>query len=123
MKNGRAESVINNGKPSRPEDALLKGALDGRDAVHMLQLVDCLCWQPAQLPERTGKEYDQQSDEEDDPEAAGEPYRHSRKYKELSEAGQIGCPILTIVDLPRREDAKEQDDAQSHCGLRRPLTR
>ena len=64
------------------------------------QLVDCLCWQPAQLPERTGKEYHQQSDEEDDPEAAGETYRHSRKYKELSEAGQIGCPILTIVSLP-----------------------
>ena len=76
MEGRRAEPIIDNGKPSRPEDALLKGALDGRDAVHMLQLVNCLCWQPAQLPERTGKEYHQQSDEEDDPETGWNAIRH-----------------------------------------------
>ena len=80
MESGRAEFIVNGGKPTGPVDALLKGALDGRRAVEMRQYIPCLNGDPVDLPERTGDNNGKQRDEEDDPEAKGKTDRHCRKY-------------------------------------------
>ena len=54
MEDGRAQSIVDGWKPARPEDALLKGALDGCAAVEMHLHVARVQGYPVDLPERTG---------------------------------------------------------------------
>ena len=75
MEKRGSESVVDSGKPAGPVDALLKRSFHGCHTVQMLQLVYCVGWQPALLPERAREEQGQEGDEEERAQVTGKSIR------------------------------------------------